>query len=78
MQVYGMESVIRIVCHLLFIYIAFWSLGALRIEQLFKSQHVQQAKIFLCLIAIVIGYTVSYFLLELMALFRNLFFMFFS
>ncbi len=32
MQVYGIDAVLRIVSHLAFIYLAFWSLRSLRIE----------------------------------------------
>ncbi len=32
MQVYGIDAILRIVSHLAFIYLAFWSLRSLRIE----------------------------------------------
>lgn len=73
MQVYGFDAVIRIVSHFVFIYIAFTGLGALRIDQLFKSLHTTQIRLILMLLAIAIGYTASTFFLELIVLGRNLF-----
>jgi uncharacterized integral membrane protein (TIGR02327 family) len=73
MQVYGFDAVIRIVSHFVFIYIAFTGLGALRIDQLFKSLHTTQIRLILMLVAIAIGYTASTFFLELIVLGRNLF-----
>ncbi len=37
MQVYGIDAIIRIVSHLAFIYLAFWSLRSLRIEMFLKN-----------------------------------------
>lgn len=35
MQVYGIDAIIRIVSHLAFIYLAFWSLRSLRVDAFF-------------------------------------------
>lgn len=72
MQVYGIDAIVRIVSHLAFIYLAFWSLLSLRIDYLFKSLHTAQIRMFLVLAAIVIGFTASSFFLEVIALCRNL------
>ena len=36
MQYYGVDAIVRIVSHLMFIYISFWALQSLRIEQFSK------------------------------------------
>ncbi|MBL1227200.1 DUF1146 family protein [Enterococcus sp. BWR-S5] len=73
MQYYGMDAFIRIIAHLLFIYLSFWTLQSLRIDQFFKVQHVSQIRVLLILTAIVLGYTASSFFLEFIALCRNIF-----
>lgn len=73
MPVYGIDAVIRIVSHLLFIYLAFWGLRSLRLEHLFLSNRNNQVKVTLLLLAVVIGYTSSEFFLEFLALCRNIF-----
>lgn len=42
MQVYGIDAILRIVSHLAFIYLAFWSLRSLRIETFFRPMHNTQ------------------------------------
>jgi len=75
MQYYGVDAIVRIVSHLMFIYISFWALQSLRIEQFFKTQFTPQ--MLMVFFAIAIGYTVSSFALELIALCRNLFIVYF-
>ncbi|KAF1301245.1 MULTISPECIES: DUF1146 family protein [Enterococcus] len=75
MQVYGIDAIVRIVSHLAFIYLAFWSLRSLRIETFFKPLYTTQIRMVLVFIAIALGYGASSFFLELMALVRNLFLM---
>ena len=70
MQYYGVDAIVRIVSHLMFIYISFWALQSLRIEQFFKTQFTPQIRMLMVFFAIAIGYTVSSFALELIALCR--------
>lgn len=77
MQYFGVDAVIRIISHLMFIYISFWALQSLRIEQFFKTQYTSQIRLLMVFFAIVIGYTVSSFVLEFIALCRNLFIVYF-
>jgi len=77
MQYYGVDAIVRIVSHLMFIYISFWALQSLRIEQFFKTQFTPQIRMLMVFFAIAIGYTVSSFALELIALCRNLFIVYF-
>lgn len=73
MQVYGIDAIIRIVSHLAFIYLAFWSLRSLRVDAFFRSMHTTQIRMSIVLFSIFLGYTASSFFLEIIALCRNLF-----
>lgn len=72
MQVYGVDILIRFCSHLTFIYLAFWSLQALRLEAFFQKQKTTQLKILLLLVAIGLGYMASQFFLEIIILSKNL------
>lgn len=71
MQVFGIDAMIRLVSHLAFIYLSFWSLQSLKLDVFFKRDHSTQIRMLLVLFAIVIGYFASTFLLEAMELIRN-------
>lgn len=73
MQVYGIDAIIRIVSHLAFIYLAFWSLRSFRVDAFFRSMHTTQIRMAIVLFSIFLGYTASSFFLEIIALCRNLF-----
>ncbi|MEI5989121.1 DUF1146 family protein [Enterococcus crotali] len=73
MQYFGIDAVIRIICHMMFIYVSFWAMQSIRIEQFFKAHQTSQVRLLIVLFSIVIGYTVSSFFLEFLALCRNLF-----
>ncbi|MGC6768894.1 DUF1146 family protein [Enterococcus sp. LJL128] len=78
MEFYGVDALIRIISHVLFIYLSFWTVQAVRIDQFFKQQHVRQIRVLLILFSVVIGYTASSFFLEFIALCRNIFMSFLS
>ncbi|MEG0295045.1 DUF1146 family protein [Enterococcus sp.] len=73
MQVYGIDVIIRITTHFIFIYLAFWSLKSLRLDMLFKPQNTTQIRMAIALLSIGMGYLVSTFFLELMVLGKNIF-----
>lgn len=73
MQVYGIDIIIRITTHFIFIYLAFWSLKSLRLEMLFKPQNTTQIRMAIALLSIGMGYLASTFFLELMVLGKNIF-----
>ncbi|MFK4567415.1 DUF1146 family protein [Enterococcus sp. UD-01] len=77
MQYYGIDALVRMVCHALFIYLSFWAMQSLRVEQFFKAYQTSQIRLLIVFISIAIGYTVSSFFLEFIALCRNLFIVFF-
>ena len=78
MQFYGIDALIRIICHMMFIYVSFWALQSIRIEHFFKTHVTNQVRLLIVLFSIAIGYTVSSFFLEFIALCRNLFIVFFQ
>ncbi|QIL46673.1 DUF1146 domain-containing protein [Vagococcus coleopterorum] len=71
MQVFGIDALVRLVCHLLFVYMAYWALQGVRIESFFKKQTLPQIKFFILFFAIAIGYMTSSFFLECITLIRN-------
>lgn len=75
MQVYGVDTLVRIFSHFAFIYLAFWALQSSRLDLLFKKGEMYQRQIKMCyvLLAIAIGFQASNFFLEVIFLVRNFF-----
>ncbi|MGX7024799.1 DUF1146 family protein [Vagococcus hydrophili] len=71
---FGIDAIVRIFSHFIFIYLAFWALQSLRMDTIFKKgqQFEKQIKVFYLIVAIFIGYTVSNFFMEVMFLSRDL------
>lgn len=78
MQVYGIDAIVRITSHLIFVYISYWALQSVKLDNVFKSHHYTQLKVVLVLLSVVLGYTVSSFFWEMTVLIRNISYMFFS
>lgn len=76
MNFIGIQSLVSIASHIFFILLTFWSLQAVRIENLIRKQHVRQARVLYLLISIAIGYTVSSFFIEFILTSQNLVFLF--
>ncbi|MEG0254489.1 MAG: DUF1146 family protein [Vagococcus sp.] len=74
-KLYGIDAIVRIFSHFAFIYLTFWALQSLRVENLFKKgqQYYKQIRLIYVLFSIFIGYTVSNFFMEVMFLTRDLF-----
>ncbi|MDR0921527.1 MAG: DUF1146 family protein [Lactobacillales bacterium] len=74
-QVFGVDALLRMVSHFLFIYLAFWALQSVRLDQLFKkgTGHEGQIRFVYFFLAILLGYTASNFILEFISLSRNFF-----
>lgn len=68
MQVYGIDAIVRIVSHFSFIYLAFWALRSLRIENLFKAFKETQVRLVILMLAIALGFACSTFFLEIILL----------
>lgn len=75
MQSIGLQAVITIISHMGFIMISFYGLQAIRLEQFFKPNHVRQVQIVLMFLAIIMGYSVSQFFLEIISQARNIIFL---
>lgn len=75
MQLYGINALVQIISHFVFIFIAFRAVNALNLQTFFKNeyQNTVAIRLFLTLLAIVLGYTASSFFMEFMTLCRNLF-----
>lgn len=78
MHFFGLDALVRIISHTMFIYVSFWAMQSIRIEQFFKVHHSSHVRLLIVLFSIVIGFTVSSFFLEFLALCRNLFLVFFQ
>lgn len=61
MQVFGVDAIIRITSHFIFIYLAFWALGSIRLDNFFKANQVTQIRLVIALISTAVGYIVSTF-----------------
>lgn len=77
MQFFGIDALVRIISHIMFIYVSFWAMQSIRVEQFFKMHQTSQVRLLIVLFSIVIGFTASSFFLEFLALCRNLFIVFF-
>lgn len=60
----GMNGVLSIVSHILFIGLAWWALQAINYEKLLRPNHVAQARLLFIFLAITIGTAVSNFFLD--------------
>ncbi|MDE1548859.1 DUF1146 family protein [Jeotgalibaca caeni] len=65
-------GLLTILSHMLFIFLAFWAMKAMRIEKWIRKNHEQEARILYFFLSIALGYTVSSFFLEFIEISRNL------
>lgn len=72
MQQIGWQSLIQIISHFIFIFLTFWSMDSLYIEKWIRKGYETQARLLYIIIAIVMGYTVSSFVLEIILSSQNL------
>lgn len=68
----GLQSLVTIISHMIFILMTFWALQGLRTDSWIKKYHIQQAKVLYILLSIAIGYTVSSFFIEFILSSQNL------
>jgi uncharacterized integral membrane protein (TIGR02327 family) len=71
---FGLDAILRVVSHFLFIYLAFWALQSVRADQFFKKgeKFNRQIRFVYLFLSIALGYTVSCFVLEFLMLSRNI------
>ncbi|MGD6831929.1 DUF1146 family protein [Sutcliffiella halmapala] len=68
----GVQSLISILSHLLFISVTWWALQAINYEKWMKPNRVMQMRLLLILVTIAIGSTVSNFFLDYLFLSQRL------
>lgn len=61
-----------ILSHLIFIIITFWALQSINYEKFLRKNHVVQARLLFAILAIVIGYFLSSFFIDFLAVFKQL------
>ncbi|CAG9612099.1 hypothetical protein CN326_05815 [Bacillus sp. AFS018417] len=71
-QILGQQALIAIVSHLLFITITWWTLQGLHVERLMKPGKVLQTRVFMILVTIAIGASVSNFFLDYLGYSKSL------
>lgn len=65
-------ALLEIISHMVFIFLSFWALKAVRIETWIRKNHVSEARMLYFFLAIALGYTVSSFFLDFVNVSRNL------
>lgn len=65
-------GLLGIISHMLFIFLSFWAMKAMRIEKWIRTDHIQEARLLYFFLSIALGYTVSSFFLEFIGMSRNL------
>ncbi|AVP35473.1 DUF1146 domain-containing protein [Staphylococcus felis] len=66
MDYLGQFAVVHLILHVVCICIAYWALHAIRLEQLFKKGYQMQVQIIMIFSAVLIGTSVSNFLVDLL------------
>ncbi|CAG9620155.1 DUF1146 family protein [Sutcliffiella rhizosphaerae] len=69
---FGVEALVSILSHLMFISITWWALQGIQYEKWMKKNKVVQVRLLLILITIAIGSTVSNFFLDYLFLSQRL------
>ncbi len=64
MIIYGADSLISIISHLVFIALAWWALQAVNFEKFLRPNRVMQARILYIFLSIIVGSIVSNFFLD--------------
>ena len=72
------NGIIVLLSHMIFIFISFWSLKAIRLEKWIRKGHIREARVLYFFLSIALGFTVSTFLLELVTTSRNISYLLFS
>lgn len=67
----GIMSLIRVLCHLFFIYISFTAIQSLRLDRFFNSDQQRGIQILIVLLAISVGYLTGEFFLSFIDNVRN-------
>ena len=65
-------GLLTLLSHMVFVFMAFWALKAVRIEKWIRQGHIREARLLYFFLAIALGYTVSSFFLNFLETSRNL------
>ncbi|KRK99445.1 hypothetical protein FD04_GL002262 [Secundilactobacillus odoratitofui DSM 19909 = JCM 15043] len=74
MQTIGAQALLTIVSHFVFIFVAFWSIQKVHIENVMRL-YPNQARVLIVLLSVAVGYTCSEFFLNFIDNVRNLIFL---
>lgn len=66
MEYLGQFAIVHLILHVICICIAYWSINALRLDQLFKKGYPKQVQVALIFIAILLGTSMSNFIIDLL------------
>ncbi|UXU55660.1 DUF1146 family protein [Staphylococcus agnetis] len=66
MEYLGQFAIVHLILHVICICIAYWSINALRLDQLFKKGYPKQVQVALIFIAILLGTSLSNFIIDLL------------
>ncbi|MCO4364168.1 DUF1146 family protein [Staphylococcus agnetis] len=66
MEYLGQFAIVHLILHVICICIAYWSINALRLDQLFKKGYPKQVQVALIFIAILLGTSMSIFIIDLL------------
>lgn len=66
MEYYGQLSIIGLILHVVCVCLAFWALQGVRLEQIFKKNHIAQAQTFIIILAVLLGTSLSRFILDIL------------
>lgn len=66
MEYYGQLGIIGLVLHVICVCLAFWALQGIRLEFIFKKNHIAQVQTFIIILSILLGTTVSRFILDIL------------
>lgn len=72
----GYMSIISMLSHVFFIYIAWIAIQSINIDYFIRKNRVKEARLFMILVAIVIGATVSHFVLDIIQWSQDLIYLF--
>lgn len=66
MEYLGQFAIVHLILHVICICIAYWSINALQLDQLFKKGYPKQVQVALIFIAILLGTSMSNFIIDLL------------
>lgn len=66
MDYIGQFAIVHLILHVLCICIAYWALNSLKLDQFFKKGYATQVQVCLMFLAVLLGTTVSNFLIDLL------------